>query len=59
VAQEAITAFTLSPLSPNPSTGRSLVTFAIPACACVHLTLTDVQGRVEAHRADVGIEGLR
>ena len=36
VAQEAITAFTLSPLSPNPSTGRSRVTFAFrhaPGCA--------------------------
>jgi hypothetical protein len=45
VAQGAITAFALSPLSPNPSTGRLLVTFATPARTWVRLTLADVQGR--------------
>jgi hypothetical protein len=52
VAQEAITAFALSPLSPNPSTGHSLVTFAIPARTRVRLTLIDVQGREVAVLAD-------
>jgi hypothetical protein len=52
MAQEAITAFALSQLSPNPSTGHSLVTFAIPARTWVRLTLTDVQGREVAVLAD-------
>jgi len=52
LAQEAITAFTLSPLSPNPSTGRSLVTFAVPARTWVRLTLADVQGREVVVLAD-------
>jgi hypothetical protein len=55
MAQEAIAAFALSPLSPNPSTGRSLVRFAVPARARVRLTLADVQGREVAVLAD----GLR
>jgi hypothetical protein len=52
VAHEAVTALALSPVSPNPSTGRSLVTFAIPASTWVRLTLTDVQGREVAVLAD-------
>ena len=52
VAQGAITAFALSPLSPNPSPGHSLVTVAIPARTWVRLTLTDVQGREVAVLAD-------
>ena len=52
VAQETITAFALSPLSPNPSTGRSLVTFTVPTRTHVRLTLTDVQGREVAVLAD-------
>jgi VCBS repeat protein/type IX secretion system substrate protein/FG-GAP repeat protein len=51
-AQEAIAAFMLSPLSPNPSTGRLLVTFAIPTRTRVRLTLTDVQGREVAVLVD-------
>jgi glucose/arabinose dehydrogenase len=54
-AQGGATAFALSPLSPNPSTGHSLVTFAVPASTHVRLTLTDVQGREVAVLAD----GLR
>lgn len=45
-------AFALSPLSPNPSAGRSLVRFALPARTWVRLTLTDVQGREVAVLAD-------
>jgi hypothetical protein len=52
VAQEAITTFALSPLSPNPSTGHSLITFAVPTRSWVRLTLTDVQGREVATLAD-------
>jgi hypothetical protein len=52
MAQRAITAFALSPLSPNPSTGRSMVTFAIPTSTHVRLTLTDVQGREIALLSD-------
>ena len=44
-AQGAITAFALSPLSPNPSAGISLVSFAVPSRTRVHLALLDVQGR--------------
>ena len=51
-AQEVVTAFALSPLSPNPSTGRSLVTFAVPTRTQVRLTLIDVQGREVAVLAD-------
>jgi hypothetical protein len=52
MAQEAVAAFALAPLSPNPSGGRSLVTFAVPARAPVRLTLVDVQGRQVAVLAD-------
>jgi hypothetical protein len=44
-AEDAVTAFALSPLSPNPSTGRSFLTFAIPRSTPVRLALLDVQGR--------------
>ena len=47
-----ITAFALSPLSPNPTAGHSLVSFAIPRSTHVRLSLTDVQGRVVAVLAD-------
>jgi hypothetical protein len=51
-AQGAVTSFALSPLSPNPTTGSSLITFAIPMSTRVRLTLTDVQGRKVAVLAD-------
>jgi glucose/arabinose dehydrogenase len=40
-----LTAFALSPLSPNPSDGSSLVSFTVPTSTRVRLTVTDVQGR--------------
>ena len=49
---EAIAAFALSPVSPNPAAGRALVTFAVPRTARVRLTLLDVQGREMAVLAD-------
>ncbi len=45
----------LSPLSPNPSTGRTTLTFAVPARAHVRLSITDLQGRERAVLA----EGVR
>ncbi len=48
----AIAAFALSPVSPNPTTGHSLVTFAVPRRSHVRLTLLDVQGREVAVLAD-------
>ncbi len=51
-AQEAITAFALSPLSPNPTRGHALVTFEIPVRTYVRLTLVDVQGRKVSMLAD-------
>jgi len=56
-AFESITEFALAPLSPNPSAGRSLVTFAIPVQGHVRLTLTDVQGRELAVLLDSVREG--
>lgn len=52
VAQGATTALALSPLSPNPSTGRSVVTYALPRSTNVRLTIADVQGREVAVLAD-------
>jgi hypothetical protein len=52
MAQAALTTFALAPLSPNPSAGRSLVSFAVPARARVRLTIADVQGREVARLAD-------
>ena len=43
--QSPVTAFGLSPLAPNPTSGSSLVSFAVPQRAVVKLTLSDVQGR--------------
>jgi hypothetical protein len=37
---------------PNPTTGHSLVTFAVPRRARIRLTLLDVQGRELAVLAD-------
>ena len=51
-AQGSITAFELSPLSPNPSNGHSIVTFSVPATTRVRLTLVDVQGREAAVLSD-------
>jgi hypothetical protein len=51
-AQAALTAFALAPLLPNPSAGRSLVTFTMPTRARVRLTLADVQGREVARLAE-------
>jgi hypothetical protein len=51
-AQGAIPAFALSPLSPNPTTGSSLVSFAVPSRTRVRLALLDVQGRELAALAD-------
>jgi len=48
----AIAAFGLSLVSPNPTTGHSLVMFAVPRKAHVRLTLLDVQGRQVAVLAD-------
>lgn len=42
---ERLDVFTLSPLSPNPSAGRSLVSFAIPVRSRIRITLDDVMGR--------------
>jgi hypothetical protein len=55
-AQGAVTAFALSPLSPNPSRGHSLLTFAVPTRTRVRLSLVDVQGREVAVLAD-GLRG--
>ena len=49
---QAVTAFALSPLSPNPVRGRSVVTYAIPVRTHVRLALTDVQGREVTVLAD-------
>lgn len=38
----------LAPLSPNPSDGRTLVSFALPARTPVRLTLVDLAGRERA-----------
>jgi hypothetical protein len=53
--QAAVTAFALSPLSPNPVSGNALLSFAIPTSTYVRLTLADVQGR----ELDLLSEGLR
>lgn len=55
LASGPITSFALAPLTPNPSKGRSLVTFSLPERARVRLTLADVSGRELAVLAD----GLR
>lgn len=44
-ALERIAAFELSPVTPNPSSGRALVSFALPVRSFVRLSITDVQGR--------------
>ena len=51
-AEPAVAAFGLSPVFPNPTTGRSLVTVAVPRRAHVRLKLVDVQGREVAALAD-------
>lgn len=45
-------AFALDGVRPNPASGRSLVTFAVPRRAHVRVTLLDVQGREVAVLAD-------
>lgn len=45
-------AFALAPISPNPSDGRSLVSFVVPSRASVRLSLTDLQGREVAVLSD-------
>jgi len=47
--------FALAPPAPNPTAGRSLMSFALPRSAHVRLTLEDVQGREVAVLA----EGIR
>lgn len=42
----------LAPLAPNPSDGRSLVSFALPARSTVRLSLVDVSGRELARLAE-------
>lgn len=42
---QAPPAFALHPLWPNPSSGQSRVSYAVPRTARIRLTLTDVQGR--------------
>ena len=47
--------FTVSPVSPNPSCGMSVVSFAVPRGAPVRLSVMDLQGCEIAVLAD----GLR
>ena len=55
IAPGALTRFALSPLSPNPSVGRSVLSFTVPARTHVRLSIVDVQGRDVATLA----EGIR
>ena len=52
LAQGLVTAAALAPLSPNPSSGRSLVSVAVPRNSRVRLSIADVQGREVAVLAD-------
>ncbi len=52
VAPGGFAAFALSPLSPNPSPGRSMVRFTVPVRTAVRLSMVDVQGREVAVLSD-------
>jgi hypothetical protein len=45
VGDGPVTAFALSPMSPNPVRGSTRFQFALPSRASVHIGLHDVQGR--------------
>jgi hypothetical protein len=51
-AGAALTEFALNPANPNPTSGRTSISFAVPKETRLRLTVVDVQGRQVAGLAD-------